>query len=352
MYQGATLTAAIVHLLAADRKPQMADMMAAYVECSRVKTKETLLVAEPFSPALFCLGPPPGPKILLQLLRGEIAPEAVEAEFDRLETLQRATGGETDLMKQKWPCMSCELAGREDSMKPIGDGFGVRNASDFREKLLPQGAWARCTRCSRASSGAAGGAANTEAQQEQRRQRFSQSRNDQRRLAASTATATCTQCGKEGPRTEFWPADWHNRDQGVKCTECEPRQPAERASVRGQLSDGCRQRIEERRLTLLACRTCTLEKPPDCFWPMDITNRKQNGGLSCTLCEPTPPSERCRIYMFTCRTCGAEKPNDQFWPRDIKNRRQNGGLSCTTCEPTASEGRRSKRKQSIGSTNH
>ena len=73
--------------------------------------------------------------------------------------------------------------------------------------------------------------------------------------------------------------------------------------------------------------------------------------LNCTLCEPTPPSERCRIYMFTCRTCGAEKPNDQFWPRDIKNRRQNGGLSCTTCEPTAPDERRSKRKQATGSTN-
>ena len=70
MYQGATLPAAVVHLLAVDHKPRMSDMMAAYVQSSRVRTKETLLIVEPFSPALLCQGPPAGPRILLQMLRG------------------------------------------------------------------------------------------------------------------------------------------------------------------------------------------------------------------------------------------------------------------------------------------
>ena len=61
----------------------------------------------------------------------------------------------------------------------------------------------------------------------------------------------------------------------------------------GGLSEGLQQHIEERRLTMLTCRSCSLENPPSAFWPGDITNRKQNGGLSCTLCEPTPgPSVR------------------------------------------------------------
>ena len=46
MYQGATLPSAVVHLLAADHKPRMSDMIAAYVQSSRVRTKETLLIAE------------------------------------------------------------------------------------------------------------------------------------------------------------------------------------------------------------------------------------------------------------------------------------------------------------------
>ena len=116
MYQGATLPAAVVHLLAVDHKPKMSDMMAAYVETSRLREKETILIAEPFSPALFCLGPAPGPRILLQVLRGELAPNQIEAEFDRLEAEQKAAGAETDLMKLKWPCRACQLEGRTDYM--------------------------------------------------------------------------------------------------------------------------------------------------------------------------------------------------------------------------------------------
>ena len=139
MYQGNTLPAAICHLLAVDHKPRTSDMMAAYVMCSRVRTKETLLIAEPSSPALLCLGPPPGPQILLEMLRGELAPDAVESEFDRRETEQRAASAETNLMKLKWPCAACRLSGCDDYMKCVEE-FGVRRAADFRDRLLLQGA--------------------------------------------------------------------------------------------------------------------------------------------------------------------------------------------------------------------
>ena len=48
-------------------------MLAAYIGLSRVRRKEALLIAEPFSPALFCHGQPPGPEILMKVLRREIA---------------------------------------------------------------------------------------------------------------------------------------------------------------------------------------------------------------------------------------------------------------------------------------
>ena len=54
MYQGAMLFAAVVHVLAVDYKPRMSYMMAAYVQSSGVRTKETLLIAKPFNPALLC----------------------------------------------------------------------------------------------------------------------------------------------------------------------------------------------------------------------------------------------------------------------------------------------------------
>ena len=199
--------------------------------------------------------------------------------------------------------------------------------------------------------GVAGGAANSEAQQEQRR--GAGLRLDERRLAASQATATCAQCGKVGPRTEFWRADWYNRNQGIKCTACESRPPAARAAGQGHLSEPLLRRIEEAKIQSLTCRTCQVEKPRSEFWPKDIDNRGQNGGLSCTTCQPTPPSERPRvagnkILSFTCRTCGTEKPRAEFWPGDISNRHQNGGLPCTTCEPTPPNERR-KRKPATAS---
>ena len=94
-------------------------MMAAYVQSSLVRTQETLLIAEPFNPALSCQGPPAGPRILLQMLRGEIVIDSVEAEFHRLEEAHRATGDEYNLMKLKWPCMACQLASCEGHTKKV-----------------------------------------------------------------------------------------------------------------------------------------------------------------------------------------------------------------------------------------
>ena len=69
------------------------------------------------------------------------------------------------------------------------------------------------------------------------------------------------QCGQEGPRTEYWTADWHHRDPGIKCNVCDLRPPGERGVVEGYLSEGLKKTIEERRFVTLACRTFALTKP-------------------------------------------------------------------------------------------
>ena len=51
---------------------------------SRAKVRGNLLVMQAFSPALFGHGPPPGPHTLMRLLRGDLARDQVEGEFDRL----------------------------------------------------------------------------------------------------------------------------------------------------------------------------------------------------------------------------------------------------------------------------
>ena len=70
--QGASLVAAVVDCLTVDHCSKTTDMLAGYIGLSRVKTKEALLIAGPFSPALFCHGQPPGPEILMKVLRQEI----------------------------------------------------------------------------------------------------------------------------------------------------------------------------------------------------------------------------------------------------------------------------------------
>ena len=70
--QGASLATVIVDCLAVDLCCRETEMLAAYIGLSRVRRKEALLIAEPFSPALFCQGQPPGPEILMKVLHRKI----------------------------------------------------------------------------------------------------------------------------------------------------------------------------------------------------------------------------------------------------------------------------------------
>ena len=70
--QGASLAAVIVDCLPVDHCPKATDMLAACIGLSRVRTKEALLIAEPFSPVLFMQGQPPGPEILMKVMKREI----------------------------------------------------------------------------------------------------------------------------------------------------------------------------------------------------------------------------------------------------------------------------------------
>ena len=71
---------------------------------SRAKVRGNLLVMQAFSPALFGHGPPPGPHTLMRLLRGDLARDQVEGEFDRLLEEKRLHGCETDLLAMPWEC--------------------------------------------------------------------------------------------------------------------------------------------------------------------------------------------------------------------------------------------------------
>ena len=138
--------ACVVDCLEAGHTSKLADMLAAYVGLTRVKRKEGLLVMQAFTPSLFAHGPPPGPHILMRLLRGEISVDQIDDEFERLQENSKNASAEKSLMKMHWECRACKIAGRADFVKPMAD-FNVAKEWDFLNRLLPQGAWARCTRC-------------------------------------------------------------------------------------------------------------------------------------------------------------------------------------------------------------
>ena len=79
--QGASLAAVIVDCLTVDLCSKTTEMLAAYIGLSRVKRKEALLIAEPFSPALFCHGQPPGPEILMKVLRRDITADDAKKDI-------------------------------------------------------------------------------------------------------------------------------------------------------------------------------------------------------------------------------------------------------------------------------
>ena len=79
--QGASLAAVIVDCLTVDLCSRTTEMLAAYIGLSRVKRKEALLIAEPFSPALFCHGQPPGPEILMKVLRRDITADDAKKDI-------------------------------------------------------------------------------------------------------------------------------------------------------------------------------------------------------------------------------------------------------------------------------
>ena len=126
----------------------MDDQHKAYVGKSRTREADHTLIVQPYSPHLFRQGELPGPNILMRLLRGDIQEDQVDEEFTRFERVANESSAETSLLKMHWNCTSCKLLGEEDWCKPMAD-FNVHRDWHFRNKLLPEGAWARCAECNK-----------------------------------------------------------------------------------------------------------------------------------------------------------------------------------------------------------
>ena len=214
---------------------------------------------------------------------------------------QREEGAEKNFRKMRWECMSCKLSSdpsrNQNFVKPYQD-FGVRWASDFITKLLPQGAWARCMSCQDDRRGSLGKelgkerGGNNNNMSEAKRRRYGKNGKEygemgkefgefggelggsennsyikERSLAASQACETCEQCGRSLTCAHFWPLDWRYRMRmtvSIKCKECCPKPPNERLS--GYMAKNKQSSIEAAARPI-TCQACERALPRTQFRP-------------------------------------------------------------------------------------
>ena len=110
-YCGTTLDASISDLLEWTRRPTMDDMQRAYINESRIREAQHLLIAQPYSPQLFRQGQLPGPRILMDVLRRDLNLQQAEAAWSVVEAEkeQRPTEYDRWPLTMQLPCRTCTL---------------------------------------------------------------------------------------------------------------------------------------------------------------------------------------------------------------------------------------------------
>ena len=82
-------------------------MMRGYIGLSRATDAEGVLIARPFSPELFNLGPQPFATLLLETLQGRIPDDTLTIECDAAAKRQR--NAKENRMDTRWTCATCTI---------------------------------------------------------------------------------------------------------------------------------------------------------------------------------------------------------------------------------------------------
>ena len=181
----------------------------------------------------------------------------------------------------RWDCRSCELSDdlmqRQNFQKHLSC-FGVRNASDFVQRLLPQGKWTRCSECSRerkghlgAEHGHLGGNKNNDI-------------NKERSLASYQACETCARCKRLLTRADFWPEDWKHRSQHPESLACRECRPTPRSERKGGYADKNERASQKAANTPITCKVCKRSLPRTQFRPTTGGKYQISKGLTCEQC--------------------------------------------------------------------
>ena len=183
---GKTMDTALVDLGSTAEVPTFTKAMKGYIALSRVRKADDVLLAQPFSPALFRLGPQPWPTLLLDTLKGNI--NSLE---DEAKAKQRAYKQTTLLRDLSWACDTCDASNIGDYRKFItGQQKSEDWFSEYWKDIIAPGAHRRCLAC--------------------------------RGETPTEAMLRCERCGMK-PRSAFTASDIHhaaNEKQATLCRDC------------------------------------------------------------------------------------------------------------------------------------
>ena len=149
-YCGETLDAALGDLLAWHKKPCLDDTLRGYIILSRVRRADHMLLAQPYSPALFSQGTPPGPRQLKDVLGDAVTPREAERKWKEFEK-QKKEKDQADDRNAKWldeiplPCRRCTDLGVPTRL--TGKYFPGHDPASKWHRTVSKGQDALCTRC-------------------------------------------------------------------------------------------------------------------------------------------------------------------------------------------------------------
>ena len=121
--------------------PTYTRAMKGYIALSRVTKVDDLLLAQPFSPALFQQGPQPWPTLLLDVLKAKVVDLQAEAKTKQLDYKKPKM-----LKDLEWACDTChkKAAGCKDFLS-VHDNTSEW-LDEYWSKIIAPGAHRRCWR--------------------------------------------------------------------------------------------------------------------------------------------------------------------------------------------------------------
>ena len=330
MIQGQSLPAAFVDLVTKDEAEQPTDetQVSGYVMLSRAKDPMTVWLLRAFPRELFTRGPPTGPHVLLQKLRGALQLQDVVAEMNRLDEHKSKTTTLLDPTKRLYRCTHCLLSGRTPFMKPA-IAFGAHTPTEVTQNITSHGAWTRCLPCQEAAA-----ELRAHAQQSQPTTQATQT------PCVDPHGLVCHRCQLRRPKLYYDPSQVKNRNKlrVQLCNACKGSSFCTSCNTWKQDSD-FRSGSECCKLCqLVQCAGCGTHKPPSAYSEQDRCNFFHAAvNVLCQACHDDGKhitTAEHKVYRGvhshitnTCSACGVTQPVKAF-RRTKGNRIQ----ICRTCE--------------------